>query len=265
MGTVKKPGVWEKEYRAVWRREEKFLRRYEEPGESALRRKIEEYAPEKLVETLHAAFVKAFGLVFEKGTGAIAGVSRLENRQQTFQVNAYAAKLREDRKTLRAFSREAAKVGRGNVLISGAAGVGMGLFGVALPDIPLFTAMLLKTMYETAESFGFDHSNQSERMYILRLLEAALSNGEELRRKNMALDVFAQTGAWPEATDLKTQMEATARKLSEALLYGKAVQNIPLVGAVGGAADGVLMDRVRRYAAIKYEKRFLLRWRLEQD
>ena len=35
-------------------------------------------------------------------------------------MNAYAAELREDRKTLRVFSREAAKAGRGNVLLSGA-------------------------------------------------------------------------------------------------------------------------------------------------
>ena len=214
------------------------------------------------METLHAAFLKAFGLVFEKGTGVIAGAGRLEERQRTFQVNAYAADLREDRKALRAFSREAARAGRGNVLLSGAAGVGMGLFGVALPDIPLFTAMLLKAMYETAESFGFDHSSPSERMYILRLLEAALSDGEDLRRNNQALDVFARTGGWPEGSDLKCQMETTARRLSEALLCGKTVQNIPLVGAVGGAGDALIMDRARRYAAIKYEKRFLFRRRL---
>ena len=265
MGVVRKSGAWERAYRAVWRREEKFLRRYKGLGRNALERKIEEWVPEKLLETLHAAFVKAFGLAFEKGTGVIAGAGRLEERQRTFQVNAYAADLREDRRTLRAFSREAARAGRGNVLLSGAAGVGMGLFGVALPDIPLFTAMLLKALYETAESFGFDHSSPSEQLYILRMLEAAMSDGDDLRRKNQALDVFAQTGAWPEESDLKHQMEATARRLSEALLCGKAVQNIPLVGAVGGAEDAVIMDRARRYAAIKYEKRFLLRRRLERD
>ena len=265
MGTIRTSGAWEKAYRAVWRREEKFLRHYEEPGRNALERKIREWVPEKLMETLLAAFVKAFGLMFEKGDGVIAGAGRLEERRRTFQVNAYAADLREDRKTLRAFSREAARAGRGNVLLSGAAGVGMGLFGVALPDIPLFTAMLLKALYETAESFGFDHSSLSEQLYVLRLLETALSDGEDLRRSNQALDEFAQTGVWPETTDLKRQMEAAARRLSEALLCGKAVQNIPLVGAVGGAGDAVIMDRARRYAAIKYEKRFLLRRRLERD
>ena len=88
MGTVRTSGGWEKAYRAVWRREEKFLRRYEEPGRNALERKIRERVPEKLMETLLAAFVKAFGLIFEKGDGVIAGAGRLEERRRTFQVNA---------------------------------------------------------------------------------------------------------------------------------------------------------------------------------
>lgn len=264
MGAVKRPDAWEKAYRAVWRREEKFLRRYEESKQNILEQKIGELAPEKLLETLHAAFAKAFDLVFEKGDELIARAGRLEERRQTFRVNEYAAALREDRKTLRAFSREAARAGRGNVLLSGAAGMGMGLFGVALPDIPLFTAMLLKNLYETAESFGFDHAGPTEQIYVLCLLETSLSDGEELRRKNRELDAFTQTGAWPEGADFQTQAGAAARRLSEALLYGKALQNIPVAGIVGGAGDAVIMDRVRRYAAIKYEKRFLLRRRLER-
>ena len=63
MGTVRKTGAWERAYRSVWRREEKFLRRYEAPGRNALERKIKERVPEKLMETLLAAFVKAFGFV----------------------------------------------------------------------------------------------------------------------------------------------------------------------------------------------------------
>ena len=264
MGAVKRPDAWEKEYRAVWRREEKFLRRYEGPKQNALEQKVGEAVPEKLLETLHAAFAKAFGLVFEKGDELIAGAGRLEARRQTFQVNRYAAELREDRKTLRAFSREAARAGLGNVLLSGAAGIGMGLFGAALPDIPLFTAMLLKNVYETAASFGFDHTGPAERVYVLRLLETALSDGDDLRRKNRELDMFAQTGVWPEGTELQAWTEAAARRLSETLLYGKALQNIPVAGVIGGAGDAVIMDRVRRYAAVKYEKRFLLRRRLER-
>ena len=68
MGILKqKRSPWEREYQEVWRREQWFLRRYAEKRESVIDRKVEELAPEKLMETLHAAFEKAFALVFEKG------------------------------------------------------------------------------------------------------------------------------------------------------------------------------------------------------
>lgn len=255
---------WEQEFRAVWRREERFLQQYEDPSESFLDQKIAEHVPEKLIDTLRAAFEKAVGLVFEKGSGVVMGEARREDRRQTYQVNEYAANLRETRKSLRTFSREASRAGQGSVLLSGAAGVGMGLLGVMLPDIPLVTAMLMKCVYETAESFGFPCDTERERIYALRVMETALSDGEDLRRGNQALETFSQTGAWPDAVTLDGQVKATARRLASAMLYSKALQNIPLVGAVGGTGDLLCLRRVRRYAAIKYQKRFLTARRLER-
>lgn len=262
MGLLKHSSPWEKEYRRVWRQEEKFLSKYEEKEPSALQVKLEELAPERVVETLHAAFVKAFGLVFEKGAGAILRAGKIEEKRETYQLHQYAADLRETRKNLRAFSRAAGRAGRGNVLLSGAAGVSMGAFGVMLPDVPLFTALLLKSIYEIGESYGY--RTEQEQIYALRLIEAALSGGEALRKKNAALDVYAQSDEWQDAPTLKAQVEATARKLSEAVLYTKVLQNIPLVGTVGGAGDAAVLSRVQRYAAIKYEKRFLIGRKLKQ-
>lgn len=164
-----------------------------------------------------------------------------------------------------AFVKEADRAGRGNVLISGAAGVGMGLFGVALPDVPLFTAMLLKCVYETGESFGFGHETEAERLYVLRVIETALCWGGELRRRNAELDAYAQTETWSADNSLERQLQSTARRLSQTLVGSKFLQNIPLVGAVGGAEDALCMGRVRRYAAIKYRKRFLIRHRIQTE
>ena len=140
----------------------------------------------------------------------------------------------------------------------------MGLFGIALPDLPLFTAMLLKSVYETGESYGFPCEGEDEQLYALRVIEAALSYGEELREKNRTLDLYAQTGLWPDTARRDAQIRATARRLSEAVLYAKALQNVPVVGAVGGAGDAVCLSRVQKYAAIKYHKRFLIRRRLAE-
>jgi hypothetical protein len=101
-------------------------------------------------------------------------------------------------------------------------------------------------------------------MYALRVIEAALSCGEELKARNRALDLYAQTGIWPNATEWEQQIKATSRQLSEAVLLGKTLQNVPLIGAAGGAGDAVCLGRVQKYAAIKYQKRFLIRRRLRE-
>lgn len=255
---------WEQEFRTVWRREQRFLRQYREPAEHVLDQKIAEHVPEKLIDTLRTAFEKAVGLVFEKGSGVVMSEARRTDRRESYQVRAYAADLRESRRNLRAVSREANRAGGASVLLSGAAGMGMGLLGMTLPDIPLLTALLMKCVYETAESFGFSCDGPAERIYALRIIETALSEGEDLERRNQALETFAQTGAWPREITLPDQIRATARRLAEAMLYGKAVQNIPLVGVVGGAGDLLCLRRVQRFASIKYQKRFLLRRRLER-
>lgn len=254
---------WEREFREVWRKEQWFLRRYAEKRESALERRTGELVPDKLMETLHGAFEKAFVLVFESGAGVIRAVSRPGTRRAAYQTHVAAADAEESRGSLKAFSRAAGRVGLGNTALSGAAGVGLGLFGVTLPDIPLFTAMLLKCVYETAESFGFPCDTEEERDYMLRLVEAALSYGDALREQSRELDVYAQTGRWLTERSREEELRAAARRLSEAVLYGKALQNVPVAGAVGGAGNAVCLSRVQRFAAIKYQKRFLIRRRAE--
>ena len=264
-GDGMKRDAWEQEFRAVWRREARFLRQYECPPKSPLDQKVAELAPEKLIETLRAAFEKAVAVVFDKGSGVVIRENRRAEQQRTYQINAYAAHLQETRRSLRAFSKAADRAGRGSVLLGGAAGIGMGLLGMTLPDVPLVTVLLLKCVYETAESFGFSCKEETERIYALRLIETALSEGAVLRENNQVLEHFAQTGIWHDPITVDLQIKATARRLAESMLYGKALQNIPLAGAVGGAGDFLCLRRVRRYASIKYQKRFLLRRRMEQD
>lgn len=264
MGLLKKREPWEQSFRAVWRREERFHARYAEQTQTALDRKIEAAVPEKLRETLHAAFAKAFEAVFEKGTAVICKAGRIEEKRRVCQINALAAELKEDRKSLRAFSRASDRAGAGNTALAAAAGIGMGAFGVALPDIPLFTALLLKSIYETAESYGFCCDAEEERSYALRLIQAALSSGDTLRARSRALDAYAQTGSWPEQLDRREEIAGAAAALSQTLLYGKFLQGIPVVGLAGGAEDAVCLRRVQQYAAIRYQKRFLIRRHLRK-
>ena len=248
----------------MWRREQAFLRTNRGEQTSWLDQKLAGAVPEKLRRTLRDAFIKAFALVLDKGDGILHWAGRSRTRSETYQVQQYAADLREDRKSLRAFSKTASSAGRGSVLLAGAEGIGLGLLGIGIPDIPLFSAMLLKSVYETAASFGFPCRTDAERMFALRLIEAAMSCGSALERRNRELNEWLQQGVWPTPTSLDEQVRATAGQLSDALLYRKFLQGIPVAGAVGGAYDAVCLRRVQRYAAIKYQRRFLLERKRKQ-
>ena len=51
-----------------------------------------------------------------------------------------------------------------------------------LLDIPLFTAVLLKSIYEIALSYGFTYETEEEQCFILRIIENAFLHGERLEQ-----------------------------------------------------------------------------------
>ena len=71
-----------------------------------MEQKLEEKIPEKLEETLNTAFIKAFDLVFEKGTGLIEKTYNKDQQKTDYQVREYAAGLKESRKAVKAFGRQ---------------------------------------------------------------------------------------------------------------------------------------------------------------
>lgn len=250
---------WEKEWTALEKKEARYLmRRREEKTSSALQQKLEEKIPEKLEETLNTAFIKAFDLVFEKGTGLIEKTYNKGQQKTDYQVREYAAGLKESRKTVKAFGRQSQGTRMKNLMISGVEGVGLGLLGIGLPDIPLFTAVILKSVYEIALSYGFEYESEKEQWFILKMIETALKKGEELERNNSLLNAWIdQNGIGETVKGRKEQSKETAAALAEALLYMKFLQGIPVVGAAGGAADTVYLKKITDYAELKYKRRFL--------
>lgn len=250
---------WEKEWTALEKKEARYLmRRREEKTSSALQQKLEEKIPEKLEETLNTAFIKAFDLVFEKGTGLIEKTYNKGQQETDYQVREYAAGLKESRKTVKAFGRQSQGTRMKNLMISGVEGVGLGLLGIGLPDIPLFTAVILKSVYEIALSYGFEYESEKEQWFILKMIETALKKGEELERNNSLLNAWIdQNGIGETVKGRKEQSKETAAALAEALLYMKFLQGIPVVGVAGGAADTVYLKKITDYAELKYKRRFL--------
>ena len=163
----------EKEWKRLLRKEEKMFSSAENKKETKLDGKIKEITgkiegkiPEKLEATLDAAFYKAFLLIFEKGTGVIEKTFKGEELQLEFQVNDFRVEKKPTRRSLRKLDAAGKKSKLLNSAVTTVEGIGLGVLGVGIPDIPVFLSMLLKGMCETAASYGYDYNKKEEKVYI---------------------------------------------------------------------------------------------------
>lgn len=255
--------LYARQIKKVERQEKKLLN----PKENQERRekiepiqaKIAEKIPPKLMSVLEAAFFKGFQLVFEKGSLWIEKSFNKSKIQLEYDVNNYAAEKLGTRKQLRKMDHRANRSRRFNTSLAVLEGAGLGLLGLGLPDIPLFTAMLLKTVYEIAVSYGFDYEQQDEKIYILGLIDGAIAKGEKQKALDGRLENITsrlETGI-PLTENLQEKMKETSTNLAAAMLLGKYIQGLPVVGIYGGLLNYNLMTRVSRYAKLKYKKRYL--------
>lgn len=253
----KKKSPLEKEWNALQKKEQAFLEKRVSKKDSLLSQKLEQKVPDKLQSTLDAAFEKAFSLVFEKGTGLIEKTYNAEQIRKEQSIRQFTADVKQDRKSLQAFSRHAGISGTKNLLLSAASGIGLGALGIGIPDILLFTGMLLKNIYEIALQYGYDYETNEEKLFILLLIQGAVSYGDPLLEANQLLDHYSKESSFPETITLWQQIQAAAGALSKELLYLKFLQGIPIIGAIGGAYDAIYMNKITEYAQLKYKKRLL--------
>lgn len=247
----------EKEWQKLIREEQTFLRKNMPARSIGWQEKIAKFVPKKLEGALNSAFCKAFKLIFDKGTGIIEKTYQKEKKEQNYKINSYIADVRNTRRSMRAFGREAAASKNLNMAVSTVEGVGMGLLGMGLPDIPLFLGVLLKSIYEIALSYGFSYDTKKEQIFILKVIETALSHDKELAEKNMELNLWVQREEPDIEAEWSGQIRRTSDALSKELLYLKFVQGIPVVGVIGGFSDMVYQKKISDYAALKYKRRFL--------
>lgn len=246
----------EKEWLKLQKQEQLYMQKRMEKKDSRLNQLLEKKVPENLQKTLDTAFSKAFYLIFEKGTGVIEKTYKKEELEQNYQINEFTAQVRNNRKSLKIFSQKASGAGNLNMLISGISGIGLGVLGIGIPDIVLFTGLMLKSIYEIALNYGFDYEKEEEKQFILLLIQGAISYGDELHLINDELNYFIETGYFTKEKVLSDSINAAAGGLSKELLYMKFLQGIPVVGAAGGAYDVIYMKQVVKYAEMKYRRRF---------
>lgn len=246
----------EKEWIKIIKAEGKFIDHNLHKKESGWQQKLEKYIPEKLSYNLNVAFYKAFEMIFEKGTAIIEKTYNKEKREKEHQVNVYTAETIGSRKSMKVFGKQAKASQNVNTLFAAVEGIGMGVVGAGIPDIPVFLAVLLRSIYEIATVYGFSYDTELEQIFILKLIETALAHESELLESNAALNAWVKE---PKAFEIskEEQIKRTSLALSNEMLYLKFVQGAPIIGVVGGVSDVIYQKKITDYAEMKYKRRFL--------
>lgn len=252
-----------KQLKRLERKEERILNKKEnklfKSQVAPIKNQIQEKIPDKLRLTLENAFYKGFQMVFEKGETYIEKTYKKDQRILEHDINNYAINRALRKKHIKKLDKRANQTKMVNTSFSVLEGGVLGFLGIGLPDIPLFIAVIMRTIYEVALSYGYDYKNDEEKLYILLLICGAMSQGERQKKFNEEINGLGDRidQKMESEIDLKVQIKETAEVLADAMIVGKFVQGIPVVGAVGGVVNFNIINKIGRYTIIKYKKRYL--------
>ena len=275
----------EKEWEAFLIRERRILSQYGVPRESFWKKRLSALVPEGLSQKLEAAFIKAFEIVLANGTGLIEKTYARERMELEFQAREYRTSLMPTRKNIRENSKRARRQTACSAAAAGVEGAGLGILGISLPDIPLFLASLLRSLYTLCIQYGIDYDRPEEKKLLLEMIELSLYQGADFEKRDAALnrELYelaerdrkrisdkGKKGAVPLEKTVereknrvsgivpKDTVRQAAKALSDELLYLKFLQGIAVVGVIGGALNSSCLRRIDRYASLKLERRYLL-------
>lgn len=224
----------------------------------SLKEKLEAKIPSGINSTLQGSFSKAFGVIFKYGLGIIEKGYNKDEIASDFDIQNYAVEKKGSRRELKRLKWSAQKSDLLNMSITAVEGVGLGTLGIGLPDIVIFIGMILKGIYEVSLRYGYDYDCAYEKYFILTMMKAALSKGEEWSDFNAEVDGMLLSHYTVSEELLKTEIEAASKAFATDMLVLKFIQGLPVVGVVGGAFNPVYYNKILNYVRLKYHKRYLL-------
>lgn len=267
---------WQNEWRLNELKEESFMVKHVMDKTPKWILFVRKWVPKTLQNTLDVAFGKAFYMVFDKGAFIIEKTYNKKEMIRIFRMN--KKRMQEEtfsKKSVKRFERQCKATIYKNLILSFFEGVGFGLFGMGIPDIPVLVTVLLKSIYQISLSYGYPYASEQEKLFILKLIETSLDSGSSLREAdsfvNDMIDVYVadekmkrtRSRELVDEEKVKEQVDKTAKALSIQLLYWKFLQGQTIVGLVGGISDVIYLKRITDYVLLKYKRRFLLSQRVE--
>jgi len=249
--------AFEKELKFI-RKLEREMQRDAMKADMPWKKAIESKIPPKIHSNLRAAFIAAFGVIFDNGVTVIEKTFNKEELMQEYAIRNVSVDISTTRKELADLRNEAARSDAFKSIVTTLEGVGLGVFGIGLPDIVFFIGYILKGIYETSLKYGYDYDKPEERYFILKMMSASIQKREAWIEADMEVDEIIENMVIPEEEDLSKQIEATADAFAIDMLLMKFIQGIPLIGAVGGLSNPYYFMKIMEYVRIKYHKRYLL-------
>lgn len=245
-------------YRALIKAEQILEKRAVSKKDIEVLSELKGKIPTKAVNGLYTVFNKAFHIVFTKGTSVVE--KTYDAQYLRFKHDRFNNSLNENgRKGFTDMYLDSAKRQLGNLALSTVEGVCMGLAGIGLPDAVAFVGFILKGVYETALNFGFDYNIPTEKLFILKMLQASLSKGKERETLNRQVDEMIYSDFQIHEESFEQEIKRASEIMVDEMLLCKFVQGIPIIGAAGGMFNGLFYNRIICYVQLKYQKRYLLK------
>lgn len=249
----------EKEQKLLF--EDPFWKKAVSKTTESVKAKIEDKIPEKLEDTLNKAFTAAFKMVFQEGKVLIKKTYNEETLKSEYADKRVGVQTKGDRSLIKKLRRPAEKRYFKSLGVAATEGVGLGLLGIGLPDIPILIGNMIRTCTVSAQSHGLDTDRKDEQVYMLMMIRLAAMPVEERTAVNRQLDALGDAidSGKEIFLDLETEMKETSERLSMTLLFSRFVMGLPVVGVAGGLYNPVIVSQLHQLAEVKYEARLLKR------
>ncbi|MFD3447272.1 EcsC family protein [Microbacteriaceae bacterium 4G12] len=138
--------------------------------------------------------------------------------------------------------------------IAAAEGAGTGAGGIflGLADFPLLLTIKMKFLFDAATLYGYDTSQEDERLFILYVFQLAFSSDDHRR------DVFHTIEHWNEEHEKIVDWRKFQQEYRDYIDLAKLLQLVPIIGAaVGAYANYQLLDRLGEVTMNCYRMRWL--------